>query len=263
MGKKLWVVDRFFGGQSEAAKEGPKGSFLYGDRLDFKTDLTALSVNVKTTKDSGTVITDLPKWIEHDATNDKTYAYGDDGNFYRESAGTWAALTTPTTAAGQGMRVWNDYVYLRKTSVLARYGLLSGTPTLDQSWQTTNVQTENDHGPINEFLGNLYFANGRFLGEWDGTTWTYNKITLPVGWKIRAMAVLGEDLWMGGWQGSNVYDYDKGFLWSWNGTDTSVTNFFESMRGQTMYTIDNNLYFVADQRPISTSIRVRLSRCAS
>ena len=247
MAKKLWVTDRFYGGMSEAQKEGPKGSFLYGDRLDLKTDLTALGVNVKTTKDSGTVVTDLPKWIEHDATNDRTYAYGDDGNFYSENAGTWSALTAPTTAAGQGMRIWNDYVYLRKTSVLARYGLLSGSPTITQSWQTSNVQTENDHGPINEFLGNLYFANGRFLGEWDGTTWTYNKITLPVGWKIRTMAVLGEDLWMGGWQGTNVYDYEKGFLWSWNGTDTSVTNFFEVNEGavNAMYTTDNNLYFVA------------------
>ena len=209
--KNLWVTDRFYGGLSEAQKEGPKGSFLYGDRLDIKSDLTSVTALTKTTKDSGSVITDLPKWIEHDSVNDKTYAYGDDGNFYEESAGTWSALTAPTTAKGQGMRIWNDYVYLRKTSAIARYGVLSGSPTITQSWQTSNVQTENDHAPIVEFLGNLYFANGRFLGEWDGTTWTYNKLTLPIGWKIRALAVLGEDLVMGGWQGTNVYDYEKGF----------------------------------------------------
>ena len=61
------------------------------------------------------------------------------------------------------------------------------------------------------------------------------------------MAVLGEDLVMGGWQGTNVYDFEKGFLWFWNGTDTSVTNFFEVNEGgvNAMHSIDNNLYFVA------------------
>jgi len=247
MAKQLWVIDRFYGGQSEAPKEGPKGSFLYGDNLDIDSDLNAVSINVKTTKDSTTVVTDLPKWIEHDATNDKTYAYGDDGNFYEEATGTWAALTAASTAAGQGMKIWNDYVYLRKTSALARYGPLSSSPTMTQAWQTSNVQTESIHGPINEFLGNLYFANGRYLGEWDGSTWTYNKITLPIGWKIRCMAVLGENLMMGGWVGSNVYDYEKGFLWVWNGTDTSVTNFLEVNEGaiNAMYVIDNNLFFIA------------------
>ena len=245
--KQLWVTDRFYGGMSEAPKEGPKGSFDYGDGLDLTTDLTALGAKVKTTKDSGTAVTDLPKWIEHDAVNDKTYAYGDDGEWYEEVSGTWTKQTTLTTAAGQGMRIWNDFVYFRKTSALARYGPLSSSPTLTQSWQTSNVQTENDHGPNVEFLGNLYFANGRFLGEWDDTTWTYNKLSLPIGWKIRAMAVLGEDLVMGGWVGSNIYDFEKGFLWIWNGTDTTVTNFLEINEGavNSMYVIDNNLYFVA------------------
>lgn len=250
--KEIWLTDHFFAGMSEHPKESPKGGFFYGENLDIRSDLSALGVQVKTTKDSSTTITDLPKWIEHDATNDKTYAYGDDGNFYSESAGTWSALTTPTTAHGQGMRIWNDYVYLRKDSAIARYGLLSGTPSLTQSWQSSNVQTITNHAPINEFLGNLYFANGRYLAEWDGTTFTYNKITLPVGWNIRAMCVVGDNLVMGGWKGSNVYDYDKGFLWFWNGADDGVSFFFEVNEGavNAMASINNNLFFVAGSKGI-------------
>lgn len=245
--KQLWVTDRFFGGLSESPKEGAKGSFNYGENLDLTTDLSSLGVNIKTTKDSSTTVTDLPKWIEHDAVNDKTYAYGDDGKFYVESSGTWSALTAATTAAGQGMKIWNDYVYLRKTSAVARYGPLSGSASLTQAWQSSNVQTINDHAPMVEFLGNLYIANGRYLGEWDDSVWTYNALTLPVGWKIRSMAVLGENLVMGGWIGSNIYDYEKGFLWIWNGTDTSVTDFLEVNEGgvSSMHVIDNNLYFIA------------------
>ena len=250
MAKKIWLIDSFYGGTSEHPKESPKGGFYYGDNLDIRSDLSAVGIQIKTTKDSSTTITDLPKWIEHDAVNDKTYTYADDGKFYEEASGTWAALTTPSTAHGQGMRIWNDYVYLRKDSVIARYGALSGAPALTQSWQSSNVQTENDHAPIVEFLGNLYFANGRFLGEWDGTTWTYNKLTLPVGWKIRAMAVVGDQLVMGGWKGSNVYDYEKGFLWFWNGTDSGVTDFLEVNEGaiNAMCSINNNLYFVAGSK---------------
>lgn len=247
--KKIWLINSFYGGQSEHPKESPKGGFYYGDNLDIRSDLSALGVQIKTTKDSSTNITDLPKWIEHDAVNGVTYAYGDDGKFYSETS-SWTALTTPTTAAGQGMRIWNDYVYLRKTSAIARYGPLSGSPSLSQSWQSTNVQTENDHGPIIEFLGNLYFANGRYLGEWDETSWTYNKITLPVGWKIRCMAVVGEFLVMGGWKGSNVYDYEKGYLWFWNGADDGVSSFMEVNEGavNAMCSINNNLFFVAGSR---------------
>ncbi len=247
--KQIWVIDRFYGGSSEAQKEGPKGSFLYGDRLDIKSDMTSVSAQVKSTKDSGTVVTDLPKWIEHDPVNDKTYAYGNDGEWYIETSGTWVKQTTLSTAAGQGMHIWNDYAYFRKTSAVASYGPLSGSPTLTQSHATItgNIQTEALHGPIADFLGNLYFANGRYLGEWDGAIWTYNKITLPIGWKIRTMAVLGENLVMGGWMGTNVYDYDKGFLWLWNGTDTSVTSFLEISEGavNSMQVVDNLLYFVA------------------
>lgn len=245
--KKLFLINEFFGGQSEASKTGVKGSFLYGDRLDVKTDLSSLTVGIKTTKDSSTTIEDLPKWIERDATNSKTYAYGDDGEWYSESSGTWTKETALTTAGGQGMRIWNDYIHFRKDSAIARYGALSSSPSLTQSWQTTDVETITDHAPINEFLGNLYFANGRYLTEWDNTTWTGQKLTLPVGWKIRAMAVLGEYLVMGGWQGTNIYDFNRGFLWLWNGTDENVTDFREITEGgvNAMYVVDNTLYFIA------------------
>lgn len=245
--KKTFKIDQFYGGQSEAQKTGVAGSFLYGDRLDAKSDLDSLTIGIKTTKQSSTTITDLPKWIEHDAVNDKTYAYGDDGNFYVESAGSWSALTTPSTAHGQGMRIWNDYVYIRKDSEISRYGPLSGGAGFTQSWQSGGVQTITDHAPIVEFSGNLYIANGRYLAEWDDSIFTYNKLTLPIGWKIRAMAVLGEYLVMGGWKGTNVYDYEKGFLWFWNGSDEFVTSFQEVGEGavNAMAVMDNVLYFIA------------------
>lgn len=249
-GKKIFLVNEFYGGASEHPKESARGGFFYGDNLDIRTDLSALGIQIKTTKDSSTTVTDLPKFIEHDAVNDKTYAYGDDGNFYAETAGTWSALTAPTTAHGQGMNIWNDYVYLRKDSAIARYGPLSSSPSITQSWQSSNIQTITDHAPILEFQGNNYFANGRYLAEWDNTTFTYNRVVVPIGWKIRALAVVGENLVMGGWKGTNVYDNETGFLWFWNGTDDGVSTFIEIQEGpiNAMATINNNLFFVAGSK---------------
>ncbi len=245
--KKIWLVDRFFGGLSYAEKEGARGSFLHGECLDYRADPSSVGVNIATAKQSAAIVTDLPKWIEHDGTNDKTYAYGDTGEWYIETSGSWVKQTTLTTATGQGMRIWNDYVYFRKTSNLSRYGPLSGSPTLTQAWQTSNVQTVNIHAPMEEFNGNLYISNGRYLGEWDGSIWTYNKLTLPVGWEIRSLAKLGDQLVMGGWKGSNVYDFEKGFLWFWDGTETSPNSFQEVSEGavNSMFVLDNNLFYVA------------------
>ncbi len=134
MGKKLFLIDSFVGGISEATKTSLKGGYLYGDSLDFKSDLNALSIGLKATKDSGSTVTDLPKFIEKDPVTGNVFAYGDSGNFYIKSGGIWATTTNPTTAHGQGMKVWNDYVYLRKDSAIARYGPLYLQSSEDGSW---------------------------------------------------------------------------------------------------------------------------------
>jgi hypothetical protein len=245
--KNIFLVDLFFGGISESPKVGVKGSFYYGENLDFKSDLSAVTAQIAPIKQSSTTITDLPKWIEKDPVGGKTYAYDASGGFYSATSGTWSALTTPSTSHGEGMKVWQDYVYLRKDSAISRWGPISSSPSLTQSWQTSNVQTLTDHGPIVEFIGNLYLANGRYLGEWDSSVWTYNKLTMPVGWNIRCMAVVGDRLVMGGWKGTNVSDNERGFLWTWNGTDAGITDFVEVTEGavNAMAVYDNTLWFIA------------------
>lgn len=245
--KQIFLADLFFGGISESPLAGVKGSYFYGEKLDIKQDLSAMSIQTAPVKQSSTMITDLPKWIEKDAVGGKVYAYDASGNFYSQTGGTWSAETTPSTAHGQGMRVWNDYVYLRKDSAIARWGPISSSPSLNQTWQTSNVQTVTDHAPSVEFIGNLYFANGRYLGEWDQTVFTYNKLTMPIGWSIRCMAVVGDQLVMGGWKGTNVYDNERGFIWTWNGTDDGITSFIEVTEGavNSMAVFDNTLFFIA------------------
>ncbi len=249
MAKKIFLIDSFYGGVSEASKIGLKGGYYYGDNLDFKTDLNALSIGIKATKDSGSTVTDLPKWIEHDPVTGDTFAYGDSGNFYIKHSGTWGTTTNPTTAHGQGMKVWNDYVYLRKDSAIARYGPLSSSPSITQSWQSSNVQTITDHAPIIDFAGNLYFANGRYLGQWDTTTWTYNQVKLATGWNIRSLVNIGSKLAMGCWQGSNVYDLENGLLSLWDGTGQAgdgPTDFtYVPGAVNSMGVLDNQLFLIA------------------
>lgn len=247
--KKIFLVNMFYGGISEASKAGLKGAYGYGDNLDFKSDLDALTIQIKTTKDSSTTITAFPKWIEKDPVTGKTFAYDEAGGFYVKSAGTWSALTAATTSHGQGMKIWNDYVYLRKDSAIARYGPLSSSPGMTQSWQSSNVQTVNDHAPILDFAGNLYFANGRYLAGWDETTFTYNQVKLASLWNIRTLDVIGDKLSMGGQQGSTVSSFETGLLAIWDGTGQpgdGPTDFtYTSGAVNATGVIDNTLFLVA------------------
>ncbi len=249
MAKKVFLINQFYGGISEASKSGLKGSYGYGDNLDFKSDLDALTIQVKTTKDSSTTIAALPKWIEHDPVTGDTFAYDEGGGFYKKHSGTWSALTSATTSHGQGMKVWNDYVYLRKDSAIARYGPLSSSPSIDQTWQTSNVQTVTDHAPILDFAGNLYFGNGRYLAGWDTSSFTYNQVKLSVGWNIRDLAVIGDKLAMGGQQGSAVSSLENGLLALWDGTGVAgdgPTDFtYTSGAVNALGVIDNTLFIVA------------------
>ena len=247
MAKKIFLVNKFYGGDSEASKTGLKGSYYYADSVDFKTDLDALTI--QTAPVSDLTPSALVKWIEHDPVTGNIFAYAEDGSFYKKASGSWSTLTAATSSHGQGMKVWQDYVYLRKDSAIARYGPLSSSPSLTQSWQSSNVQTITDHAPILDFVGNLYFANGRYLGGWDGSTWTYNQVKLATGWNIRSLAIIGNKLSMGCWQGSNVYSLENGLLSLWDGTGqagdgpTDFTYLAGAINAQGV--IDNTLFMVA------------------
>src|SRR3990167_7844809 len=94
---------RFAGGLSYSEKEGVKSSFLWGRSIDHRSDPTKIKILPKTTKVSGSTVTDLI--MDGDRQGTDTYLYGDAGNIYkRTSAESWSKLRTASSSTGNGMK---------------------------------------------------------------------------------------------------------------------------------------------------------------
>lgn len=72
--------------------------------------------------------------------------------------------------------------------------------------------------PAKHFTTFLAIANERYLATWNGTAYNPHKLTLPSGFRIRALGTWREYLVMGVTRGTNLNDYDQGLLVFWDGT---------------------------------------------
>jgi hypothetical protein len=129
--------ERFHGGLSEDERDGTANTFFWGRALDLRSKPSVLRILPKTAKESGTTVVDLVKWFEPVGTD--MYSYGDAGKFYKRTSGaSWSLIDTLTTSSGNGMAYFplDDYIYLPKDKVIARYGPIGGTPALTQDYFT-------------------------------------------------------------------------------------------------------------------------------
>ena len=131
MAKSIRSYNGFFQGIADFPKTGGEASYRLGRSIDHRTDTRALSLNPKTIKESGSVVTDLPKWSVTSPAGD-TYIYGDTGNIYkRTSAGSYSLIHTVPNSHGNGMAYFgeDDFIYYTSDKLIGRYGPVSGTPT--------------------------------------------------------------------------------------------------------------------------------------
>lgn len=138
------------GGISPNTKTGYPNSARFLKNLDIYSDDNSIQLNLAAVKDSGSIVTDLVKWMDSGQPFDtNTYALGDTGNFYKiDSGGTWSKIATLSPVSdgthGNGLLVFDNYVYLASDSEVARYGPLNGTPTLTNSFfESLNFNKDN------------------------------------------------------------------------------------------------------------------------
>lgn len=129
MAKQVLEVKRF-SGLSESDKEGIRSSFLWAEKVDFRTDPTKLTLLPRTTKESGSVVVDLPMDADRQGTD--TYLYGNAGHLYKRSSSfAWSDLRTVSDSVGNGLKYYGEdgYLYYTGNKVVGRYGPLTSTPT--------------------------------------------------------------------------------------------------------------------------------------
>lgn len=124
------AFSRWDAGILDYPKENNNAGYVFGRSINYRTDPKKLTLLPKTTKESGTIITDLPK--DGDLVGTTLYYYGDTGNIYkRTSAGSHSLLRSVAGSHGNGMRYYgeDDFLYYTTDTTIGRYGQIGGTPT--------------------------------------------------------------------------------------------------------------------------------------
>lgn len=124
--KSVKTYDRWIGGISDYPHESliPSG-YAFSRSVDVRSDPAHVTLLPKTIKESGTIITDLVKWIKPIPSSLEAYEYGDSGNFYkRTSAGVHSLLHTVSNSHGNGLSYFGEdnFMYYTSDKLIGRYG---------------------------------------------------------------------------------------------------------------------------------------------
>jgi len=135
--RNIWLSEDFTGGLSISSKRGIKATIRNGIGLDYKTDPDLLSANRRLVKDSSTTVDGAVKWLVE--YNGDMFAYDDNGVIYRKTGSTWSELRdvdaqAGVSSTGQGLAVFDNYLYYAHKTGFGRYGPLDGTPAFSDNF---------------------------------------------------------------------------------------------------------------------------------
>lgn len=179
--------------------------------------------------------------------------YGFDGSIvYKRTSGTWStdrtlSGTTALTDTPEMLKWSGSIWYASKTTV----GKLTGT-TYDDDYLTAVVGAtlpaqDAAWKPMKSFLDKLFIGDGRWISSLDTTeVFTQKALTLPAGYRIRAMELINDRLAIAcGSDSATTGDSEKTAVFIWDGT----SDLFESKIDvdcvggiQALKSINNTLY---------------------
>lgn len=237
MAKKILTVKYFNGGVGDSDKEGIRGSFYLSRNLDIFSEPTNITLHPLTAKISGSTVVGLPKWfVSGSPYNTLLYTYDSLGYIYSRTTGnTWTNLRKVASSSGQGMELFDDYIYYVQNTQIGRYGpLAAGSPTFTDNWQTGLVDTSatgKQLAPIKAFQAGFAVGHGNKLAWYDGAVWTLAYMTFPPGYNVRTLDTVDEFLAIGVWKGSTITDSETGIVFFWDGTSSTYNFFVEIPEG--------------------------------
>lgn len=252
-----------YGGISIAAKVGQQGSFRFGTHLNITSDPNDITLNLTPSKKSGSVVTDLIKWIVDGTPFDTNrYAYGDTGNIYKiDASDNFTLLRSVSASHGQGMEVQADYLYYTQNTQIGRYGPLDGTPTFTDNWQTgLNDTSSSLFAPVAVLNDRLIVGHGNNVATWDGAIWTLAALILPAQLNVRAISRTDQYVLVGAWRGSAVTASEDGYVYLYDGLSDTFNDSYPTEGGlnainyyrNTLFSIQGkNGYIYSDTSPFN------------
>jgi len=188
MSKQVFDQAKFSGGIADYSREGIQDSFMFARSIDVRSDPRSFKLLPRTVKESGSVITDLPKWAVQAGSD--SYFYGDTGNFYKRTTGaTFTNLRTVTNSHGNGMDYFqeDDFLYYTSDSVIGRYGPISGTPQFTDDYFASLGGV-----PLNTNSLDLEASSSQYASRADTATLSITgDITLEAQIKPESMPAVG------------------------------------------------------------------------
>ncbi len=142
--RQLIITDFQAGIGTLGQKRDKPGSARFLKNLDPYEDQDYVTLSRKTTKKSSTTITNLPLWME-DGSPFSTDRYVHDlgGKIYSvDSSDVVSSIRTVSGSTGEGLKVFDDYLYYMLPTNIGRYGRLSGTPAFNDdlaSWWSAAI----------------------------------------------------------------------------------------------------------------------------
>ena len=137
-------VRSILGGQTPSYYLGAADQFLGSLAVDPDAPVgsnirtSGALVPVGYAKFSSTVMSGSSRWLLTNPKNALLYSYNSDGELvsYTSGMASETLIGTPTNGVGQGACALGDYLYLAGTTDISRYGPLSGSPSIADTWWT-------------------------------------------------------------------------------------------------------------------------------
>lgn len=155
MPTKKIIMREFSGGiGTTSEKKDIVNSASFIKNLNPFEDPTYLTMSRVPTKISGSTVVGLPTWAEDGSPYDTNRYFVDEGgNIYKEtSLEVVSNLRTVSGCAGEGLKVFDDFLYYALSKELGRYGKLSGTPAFNDAFLSDGVMDLDQSGGGSGFV---------------------------------------------------------------------------------------------------------------
>jgi len=191
-------------------------------------------LNTIMVKKSGTTVDAQVKWFARDPdTSANIFALDSNGVLYKsaDSGGSWTEISD-RDGAGQGLIVRWGYVFVCEDTTIDVYSIAGNTWT--DNWQTITSDSLWHPMLFSKLDGKIYGGAGRDiftieqLTTFDPAnaatyTFTAQALTgqLPASTRVKCLEELGNNLMIGTWKGTNVYDIREATIYTWDGSSST------------------------------------------
>lgn len=148
--------------------------------------------------------------------------------------------------------------HIHITSTVADGVVVTGTSSdLTDAYFRTYYQilVEDEYHPITQHLNFMVIGNERYLAKLEagaglsgsGAGYEPHQLTLPSGYRIRCFSKWRDYLVIGTWRGTEITDYDQGYLFFWDGISDTYNHSFAVPEGgvNAMFGTQDVLFLVA------------------